>query len=43
MKGMDAYYMVPSQEDLHRAMAQYEAWINEQLANVTQTVTQAAK
>ena len=43
LKGMDAYYMVPSQEDLHRAMAQYEAWINEQLANVTQTVTQAAK
>jgi hypothetical protein len=36
---MDAYYMVPSEEDLHRTMAQYEAWINEQLANVTQTVS----
>jgi len=43
LKGMDAYYMAPSEDDLHQAMDRYETWVNSQLQNVTQNVTQKAK
>jgi len=43
LQGMDAYYLKPSDEDLKLTMDQYTAWMDAQIANVTQTVTQEAK
>ncbi len=43
LKGMDEYYMKPSEEDLHRAMDKYTAWIDDQFAFVDQTVDQVNK
>ena len=43
LKGMDAYYLKPSDDDLREAMDKYTAWIDTQIANVTQTVTQEEK
>jgi integrase len=43
LKGMDAYYLKPSGDDLREAMNKYTAWIDTQIANVTQTVTQEEK
>jgi len=37
LKGMDEYYMKPSEEDLHRAMGKYTAWVDDQFAIVDQT------
>ncbi len=44
LKGMDAYYLKPTDEDLTEAMDRYTAWLDEQLAiayeNVAQNVAQ---
>ncbi len=42
LRGMDAHYMAPSDEDLHRAMARYTAWLDDQIArrNVDRAVDQ---
>ncbi len=32
LQGMDIHYMVPSEDDLHRAMAKYTEWLDGQLA-----------
>jgi len=32
LKGMDTYYLKPTDEDLGNAMARYTAWIERQLA-----------
>jgi integrase len=42
LQGMDVYYLKPGDEDLKAAMDQYTAWVDDQIANVTQTVTQEA-
>ena len=42
-QGMDAYYLKPSDGDLQEAVAQFTEWIDAQLANVTQSVTQKGK
>ena len=31
LHGMDIHYMAPSEEDLHRAMARYTEWLDDQL------------
>jgi integrase len=38
LKGMDIYYMSPSEDDLHRAMAKYTEWIDGQIADVSHSV-----
>jgi integrase len=45
LHGMDAHYMAPSIDDLHRAMARYTEWLDGQLilASVDQNVDQEAK
>jgi integrase len=45
LHGMDAHYMSPSIEDLHRAMARYTEWLDGQLAlhPVDQSVDQTTK
>lgn len=43
LRGMDAYYMIPSEEDLVSAIARYASWVESQIQNVTQTVTQIKK
>jgi len=43
LQGMDAYYLKPSDEDLKAAMDQYTTWMDAQITNVTQTVTQEAR
>jgi integrase len=40
LKGMDIYYMSPSEDDLHRAMGIYTAWIDAQIQSVTHFVAQ---
>ena len=40
LKGMDGRYLKPSDEDLRKVMEKYTAWVDAQLQNVTQTVTQ---
>lgn len=42
LRGMDVYYLKPSDEDLHSAMEKYTAWLETEIANVDQTVDQAA-
>ena len=39
LHGMDVHYMSPSEEDLHRAMGGYTAWLDGQIANVSATVS----
>jgi hypothetical protein len=36
----DVHYMAPSEEDLHRAMSKYTAWIDVQLQSVAHFVAQ---
>ncbi len=36
LKGMDAYYLKPTDEDLTEAMNRYTVWLDEQLANTRQ-------
>jgi integrase len=43
LHGMDAHYMSPSVEDLHRAMARYTEWLDGQFANVSQNVNNSIK
>ncbi|MES0350717.1 MAG: tyrosine-type recombinase/integrase, partial [Desulfobacteria bacterium] len=43
MIGMDAHYMAPSEDDLHRAMDKYTAWLDDHLANVDHSVDQPIK
>jgi integrase len=38
LQGMDAHYLSPSPEDLHRAMAQYVDWLVAQIATVDHSV-----
>lgn len=34
LKGMDAYYLKPRDEDLTEAMKRYTLWLDEQLAGI---------
>jgi integrase len=43
LRGMDAYYLKPSDEDLQTAMGRYTAWLDAQMKNVAQNVAQKAK
>ena len=45
LHGMDAHYMAPSIDDLHRAMEKYTEWLDGQLilASVDQNVDQEVK
>ncbi len=43
LTGMDVHYISPSEEDLHRAMSTYTAWLDGQIKNVTHFVAQAEK
>lgn len=36
LQGMDAHYMAPSIDDLHRAMARYTEWLDGQMLIVNQ-------
>ena len=40
LKGMDAHYLRPKDEDLKQAMDSYTTWIDDQISNVDQTVDQ---
>jgi integrase len=40
LQGMDIYYLSPSEDILKQAMDQYTRWIDDQIANVDQTVDQ---
>ena len=40
LHGMDVHYMSPSEDDLHRAMANYTAWIDAQIQSVAHIVAQ---
>jgi len=42
LRGMDAHYIVPSENDLHQAMGKFTEWLDLQIANVDQTVDQNA-
>ena len=35
LQGMDAHYLVPSEEDLHAAMDLYTAWLDKEIVTVT--------
>lgn len=43
LHGMDVHYLVPSEDDLHGAMARYTEWLDGQLANVSQNVNNSIK
>jgi integrase len=43
LTGMDVHYISPSEEDLHRAMSTYTAWLDGQIKNVAHFVAQAEK
>jgi len=47
LEGMDAHYIVPSEDSLTKAMDQYTEWLNKQIEdvflNVDQTVDQTTK
>ena len=43
LKGMDAYYLKPTDEDLKEAMDKFTAWIDAQLESVDQIVDQEGK
>lgn len=40
LHGMDVHYMSPSEDDLHRAMGIYTAWIDAQIQSVAHIVAQ---
>jgi integrase len=40
LRGMDAHYMAPSEDDLRRAMGKYTAWLDAQMENVDHFVDQ---
>ena len=39
LKGMDTYYIKPDEKKLAEEMSKYSVWLDDQLANVTLTVT----
>ena len=47
LQGMDVHYLVPSEDDLHRAMAKYTEWLDGQMlteiADVSQNVNNCQK
>jgi integrase len=43
LTGMDVHYLAPSEEDLHRAMAIYTSWLDNQIANASQNASQEPK
>jgi integrase len=43
LTGMDAHYISPSEEDLHRAMGIYTIWLDAQIQNVAHSVAQVNK
>ena len=47
LKEMDAYYLKPSDDGLHKAMDRYTGWLDEQIADafasVAQNVAQASQ
>ena len=43
LKGMDVHYMAPDEETLKKTMDKYTRWIDDQIANVDQTVDQEGK
>jgi integrase len=40
LQGMDMHYMAPSEDDLHRAMSIYTAWLDAQIQSVAHSVAQ---
>jgi integrase len=40
LKGMDAYYLQPTDEDLHEAMERFTTWLDAEIATVDQSVDQ---
>ena len=43
LQGMDAHYLAPSEDGLHRAMDCYTAWLDAQMANIDHLVDQVSK
>ena len=43
LKGMDVHYMAPGEDSLKEAMDKYTRWIDDQIANVDQSVDQNVK
>ena len=43
LKGMDVHYMAPDEDTLKKTMDKYTRWIDDQIANVDQTVDQEGK
>jgi integrase len=43
LNGMDIFYMAPAEDDLAAAMARYTHWLDDQIANVDQTVDQVIR
>jgi integrase len=43
LQGMDVHYMSPSEDDLHRAMEIYAAWLDAQIQSVAHSVAQVNK
>jgi len=43
LQGMDVYYIKLSDNDLRGDMDKYTTWLDTQISNVTQSVTQEAK
>jgi integrase len=40
LQGMDAHYIAPSEDDLHRAMSKFTEWLDGQMQSVDHTVDQ---
>lgn len=38
LQGMDVHYLVPSEDDLHCAMAKYTEWLDGQLTLITSII-----
>jgi hypothetical protein len=43
LTGMDVHYISPSEDDLHRAMGIYTAWLDAQIQSVAHFVAQVNK
>jgi vacuolar-type H+-ATPase subunit F/Vma7 len=43
LQGMDVHYMAPDDETLRQAMEKYTSWLDDQIANVDQSVDQEVK
>lgn len=40
LQGMDVHYMSPSEEDLHRAMSKYTAWLDAQMQTLAKSLAE---